>query len=216
MNIINLDSNGLIPTIVQHLITNEVLMLGYMSEESLIKTKENGDVWFYSRSRSVLWHKGETSGNFLRAREIYIDCDGDTLLVKVIPEGPTCHTGNNSCFQKLAEHPEYIMNNKGSNVIDELYAVIKVRKLNTQNAKSYTNELFKEGTSRIAQKVIEEAGEFAIASAELAIEHNSEKEKQVSNELADLIYHSLVLLASLDLSPEDVWEVLRNRRKGLT
>jgi phosphoribosyl-ATP pyrophosphohydrolase/phosphoribosyl-AMP cyclohydrolase len=216
MNIINLDSNGLIPTIVQHLITNEVLMLGYMSEESLIKTKENGDVWFYSRSRSVLWHKGETSGNFLRAREIYIDCDGDTLLVKVIPEGPTCHTGNNSCFQKLAEHPEYIMNNKGSNVIDELYAVIEVRKLNTQNAKSYTNELFKEGTSRIAQKVIEEAGEFAIASAELAIEHNSEKEKQVSNELADLIYHSLVLLASLDLSPEDVWEVLRNRRKGLT
>tara|TARA_B100000519_G_C14221552_1_gene427816 strand:- start:857 stop:1477 length:621 start_codon:yes stop_codon:yes gene_type:complete len=203
-NKIQLDQNGLVPAIAQHAETSEVLMMGYMNPGSIKRTLESGEVWFYSRSRSDLWHKGEISGNFLRTKQIIVDCDGDTLLLKVIPDGPTCHTGEKSCFSTQLSNYEFVDFDKGSNVIEELFAVIQDRKLNPSN-KSYTSQLISDGIERIAQKIIEEAGEVAIAAV-------TRQENETAEEISDLLYHTLVLLSEMEMNPEKVWEVLRSRR----
>jgi phosphoribosyl-ATP pyrophosphohydrolase/phosphoribosyl-AMP cyclohydrolase len=164
-------------------------------------------VWFYSRSREDLWHKGEVSGNYLNLREAWLDCDADTILLKVEPDGPACHTGETSCFfspmQGLPQ--EYEVAESGPGIMDELFGVIRDRQQDPPE-NSYTAELLQEGTGRVAQKVIEEAGEAAIA----AVQGDQEN---LPKEIADLLYHSLVLLAAAGVTPQAVWEELRNRRK---
>ena len=203
---IKLNDKGLVPAIAQDINTGEVLMLGYMNPGSLKRTVEGEQVWFYSRSREDLWHKGELSGNYLNLREAWVDCDADTILLKVEPDGPACHTGEVSCFYtKMEDMPEdYESTESGSGILDELFAVIQDRQLE-QPEGSYTARLLREGTARIAQKVIEEAGETAIA----AVQGDREG---LSGEVADLLYHTLVLLADSGLKPQEIWEVLRARQ----
>ena len=156
---IKLNEQGLVPAIAQDINTGQVLMLGYMNPGSLKRTVEGTQVWFYSRSREDLWHKGEVSGNYLNLREAWLDCDGDTILLKVEPDGPTCHTGNPTCFftpmEQLPE--EYEIGESGPGILDELFAVIRDRQRELPED-SYTAQLLQEGPARIAQKVIEEAG----------------------------------------------------------
>ena len=204
---LKLNSQGLIPAIAQDTDTGQVLMLGYMSTGSLKKTIESGQAWFYSRSRENLWHKGEVSGNYLSLEETFIDCDGDTILLKVKPEGPTCHTGNASCFFRVVnENPKCTTEeNSGSGILEELFAVIRDRQSQMPD-NSYTADLIKSGIGRVAQKVTEEAGEAAISAAQ-------GDTTNLPEEVADLFYHTLVLLAASDTKLEQVWEVLRGRRK---
>ena len=181
-------------------------MLGYMNEGSLHRTLEGEEVWFYSRSQSDLWHKGEISGNYLRVKSAYLDCDGDTILLKVIPDGPVCHTGNDNCFFTPIENERiFVPFEKGSGIMEELFSVIQDRK-NSPISESYTNKLLDQGVERVAQKVVEEAGEVAIAGV-------TNKKSELASEMADLIYHTLVLMASNNINPEDVWSVLRDRRQ---
>ena len=203
---IKLDDKGLVPAIAQDANTGEVIMLGYVSPGSLKRTLEGGDVWFYSRSRSDLWHKGETSGNHMHVVSAQVDCDGDTILLKVEPDGPICHTGNTTCFfTPLEDLPEFASTDSGPSIVEELFAVIQDRKREMPEG-SYTAELFKAGAERISQKVIEEAGETALAGAK------GDRE-QVVREAADLLYHVLVLLSATGATPEDVWTQLRERRR---
>ena len=203
---IQLDDKGLVPAIAQNADTGEVIMLGYMSPGSLKRTLEGEDVWFYSRSRADLWHKGEVSGNFMHVKSAVVDCDGDAILLKVEPDGPICHTGNPTCFfTPLDELPEFAHSNTGSGVLEELFAVIQDRK-RTLPEGSYTAKLLREGVDRISQKVVEEASETAIAGVK------GDKDQLVA-EAADLVYHTLVLLAASGAKPDDVWEQLRQRRK---
>ena len=203
---IKLNDKGLVPAIAQHIDTGEILMLGYMNPGSLKRTVEGKQVWYYSRSREDLWHKGELSGNYLNLEEAWVDCDADTVLLKVRPDGPTCHTGAPSCFfTRLEELPEeYESVDQGSGVLDELFAVIVDRQRERPEG-SYTTRLFQEGMARIAQKVIEEAGETALA----AVLNQSE---ELPQEVADLLYHLLVLLAASGVKPQQVWDVLQQRR----
>ncbi len=205
---IKLNEQGLAPAIVQDVSTKQVLMLGYVNPGSLKRTIEGGHVWFYSRSREELWHKGEVSGHFMNLKYAFIDCDGDTLLFQVEPEGPACHTGKTSCFfTPLKEsEPEFQHADKGSGILEELFAVIQERKRDLPDG-SYTAELLKAGVGRVAQKVVEEAGESAVAAAQGQTE-------QLPREVADLFYHALVLLAACDVIPEAVWQELRQRRRG--
>ncbi|MAF38946.1 MAG: bifunctional phosphoribosyl-AMP cyclohydrolase/phosphoribosyl-ATP pyrophosphatase [Chloroflexi bacterium] len=205
--IVKLNEQGLLPAIAQDANTGEVLMMGYMNPGSLKRTVEGVQVWFYSRSREDLWHKGEMSGNYLNLKEAYLDCDADTILLKVDPDGPACHTGEVSCFfNKLEGLPEeYEETESGPSVLGELFALIKDRQQEMPGG-SYTASLFQEGVPRIAQKVVEEAGETAIAAS---IKDN----ENLPGEIADLLYHTLVLLAATGVQPEAVYEKLRERRK---
>jgi phosphoribosyl-ATP pyrophosphohydrolase/phosphoribosyl-AMP cyclohydrolase len=204
---VKLNDKGLVPAIAQDINTGNVLMLGYMNPGSLKRTVEGGQVWFYSRSQEDLWHKGEISGNYLNLKEAWLDCDADTILLKVEPDGPTCHTGEPSCFfNSMDGLPEdYEPTESGSGVLEELFAVIQDRQRELPEG-SYTAELLRQGVGRVAQKVIEEAGETAIAAVEGNREHLPE-------EVADLLYHSLVLLASAGVKPSAVWEALQSRRQ---
>ena len=204
---IELNEQGLVPAIVQDINTKAVLMLGYVNHGSLKRTMEGDQVWFYSRSREELWHKGEVSGNFMNLKQAFIDCDGDTLLFQVEPEGPACHTGNTTCFFTPLEkgEPEFQRPEHGSGILEELFAVIQERKRDLPED-SYTAELLKAGTGRVAQKVVEEAGESALAAAQGNME-------ELPKEVADLLYHALVLLAASDITPEAVWKELRERRR---
>ena len=207
MNTLKLDDRGLIPAVVQHVDTNDVLMLAYMNSDSIRKTLETGDVWFYSRSRNKLWHKGEVSGNYLRYRSGTVDCDGDTILIQALPEGPTCHTGSTSCFQRdLENETEHVSNNSSSRVLQDLFDVIQERKKNPSSS-SYTSTLLEGDINRIAQKVVEEAGEVALAGA-------TGRSKDMTEEMGDLLYHSFVLMAANEITLEDVWSVLQGRRLG--
>ena len=203
---VKLNEQGLIPAIAQDINTGQVLMLGYMNPGSLKRTVEGVQVWFYSRSREDLWHKGEISGNYLNLREAWLDCDGDTILLKVDPDGPACHTGDTSCFFTRMEGlpEEYEVADSGPGILTELFGVIRDRQRDLPED-SYTARLLQEGTGRVAQKVIEEAGETAIA----AVQGDHEN---LPKEMADLLYHSLVLLAATGVTPERVWEELRERR----
>lgn len=204
---IKLNEHGLVPAIAQDINTGQVLMMGYMNPGSMKRTVEGVQVWFYSRSREDLWHKGEVSGNYLNLREAWLDCDGDTVLLKVDPDGPACHTGEISCFfNKLEGLPEgYEDTDTGPGILGELYALVQDRQREMPEG-SYTVKLLQEGVGRIAQKVVEEAGETAIAAAQDDTEHLPE-------EVADLLYHTMVLMAASGVKPEQVWSELRNRRK---
>ena len=203
---VRLNEQGLVPAIAQDVNTGQVLMLGYMNPGSLKRTVEGVQVWFYSRSREDLWHKGEVSGNYLNLKEAWLDCDGDTILLKVQPDGPACHTGETSCFFTPMDGlpDDYEVTEPGSGILEELFALIKDRQRDLPEG-SYTTRLFREGKDRIAQKVIEEAGETAIA----AVQGNQDG---LPKEVADLLYHTLVLLAASDLAPSAVWQELRKRR----
>ena len=204
---VKLNEQGLLPAIAQDANTGEVLMMGYMNPGSLKRTVEGVQVWFYSRSREDLWHKGEVSGNYLNLKEAYFDCDADTILLKVDPDGPACHTGEPSCFfNKLEGLPDdYEVTESGPSILGELFALIKDRQQEMPEG-SYTTSLFQEGIPRIAQKVVEEAGETAIAASISDTEN-------LPGEIADMLYHTLVLLAASGVQPEDVYEKLRERRK---
>ena len=169
---VKLNDKGLVPAIAQDINTGQVLMLGYMNPGSLKRTVEGGQVWFYSRSQEDLWHKGEISGNYLNLKEAWVDCDADTILLKVEPDGPTRHTGEPSCFFNAMEElpEEYEAAESGSGILEELFAVIQDRQRQLPGG-SYTAELLRQGVGRVAQKVIEEAGETAIAAVEGDLEH---------------------------------------------
>jgi len=179
------NENGLIPAIVQDAITGRVLMLGWMNEESLALTRQTGEVWFYSRSRQQLWHKGETSGNVLRVRELRADCDADTLLVRAEPAGPTCHTGRESCFWQDLDGGE-IEEPARAGFLDELDGIVDQRRAAPPDS-SYTASLFAKGRLRISQKVGEEGLETALAGV-------AQDDDRLTDEAADLLYHLLVLL----------------------
>ncbi len=196
MNIDFEKMGGLVPAIVQDYITRQVLMLGYMNEESLKKTEETGKVTFYSRSRQCLWTKGETSGNFLHVKEIYVDCDNDTILIKAKADGPTCHKGTTSCF-------DFEESNIG--FLSYLQEFIDKRN-QTRPTGSYTTKLFKEGVNKIAKKVGEEA-------VELVIESKDNNDDLFLNEAADLLYHCIVLFSAKGKKIEDVVGVLKSRHK---
>lgn len=201
---VKLDANGLVPAIAQNVNTGEVLMLGYMNPGSLKRTLDGGEVWFFSRSRSDLWHKGEVSGNYMRVKSAAVDCDGDALILQVEPDGPICHTGKPNCFfTPIDELPGFYREQKGPGVLEDLFAVIQDRRREMPQG-SYTAQLLEGGSGRIAQKVIEEAGEAAIAAVK-------GEGAQLIEETADLLYHALVLLAASGAKPEDVWQTLRAR-----
>jgi phosphoribosyl-AMP cyclohydrolase / phosphoribosyl-ATP pyrophosphohydrolase len=204
---IKLDDRGLFPAIAQNAETGEVLMLGWMSPGSLKRTLESGEVWFYSRSRADLWHKGEMSGNYMRVRSVVPDCDGDVVLIKVDPDGPICHTGEPTCFfaGQIEAMPEVEGAGDGSGIIEELFSVIQDRKAEMPDG-SYTTELFEGGPERIGQKVVEEAGETAIAAV-------AGRTENLPEEIADLLYHTLVLMSASGVTPKDVWSRLRQRRR---
>ncbi|GMN90320.1 bifunctional phosphoribosyl-AMP cyclohydrolase/phosphoribosyl-ATP diphosphatase HisIE [Francisella sciaenopsi] len=189
--------DNLVPAIIQSAIDNSVLMLGYMSKESLEKTLEIGKVTFYSRSKKRLWTKGEESGNFLELKDIAVDCDNDSILIKAIPYGPTCHTGSKSCFTQDEE-------NSSLYIIDKLEKLIAERK-DYLPENSYLTSLFKKGLPRIAQKVGEEGVEVVIA----AMKQDSEDE--LISETADLLFHLLVLLKEKEISLEQVCQKLVSR-----
>lgn len=186
---------GLVPAVIQDLSTSRVLMLGYMNEEALTITQKNGVVTFYSRTKSRLWTKGETSGNFLHVVSILPDCDNDTLLIIVKPTGPVCHTGADTCFNQE--------NTRVRTFLFELEQVIMERKINP-SPDSYTSSLFAKGINKIAQKVGEEA-------VELVIEAKDNNDDLFIGEAADLFYHILVLFAAKNISLETVLRELHRR-----
>ena len=199
----NKSPDGLIPAIIQDINTNKVLMLGYMSQEALEKTKELGTVTFFSRSKQRLWTKGETSGNFLFVNEIAADCDGDTILIKATPAGPTCHTGADTCFGEKNSQDTRIGEASFLNYLQK--EVIRERKLNPQD-ESYTSSLFRKGINKIAQKVGEEA-------VEVVIESKDDDADLFKNEVSDLLFHLLVLLEQKNIDLDEVIGVLRSRHQ---
>lgn len=188
--------DGLVPAIVQDATTKNVLMLGFMNEEALNKTQELKKVTFFSRTKNRLWTKGEESGNFLLVQSITIDCDNDTLLIKVNPVGPVCHTGSDTCFNEK---------NAESNFLYKLESIIADRKNNPSDT-SYTSSLFKKGINKIAQKVGEEA-------VEIVIEAQDNNDELFLGEAADLLFHYLILLHAKNKNLNQVIEVLQKRHK---
>jgi phosphoribosyl-AMP cyclohydrolase / phosphoribosyl-ATP pyrophosphohydrolase len=187
--------NGLVPVIVQDYTNLQVLMLGYMNEEAFTKTQTEGKITFFSRSKNRLWTKGETSGNFLIAKEIKIDCDNDTILIKALPTGVVCHTGSQSCFgERETKGFLYTLEETIHKRIDE----------NDEN--SYTNKLYKSGINKVAQKVGEEA-------VELVIEAKDNDDNLFKNEAADLLYHLLILLKTKNVTLENIEDILQKRAK---
>ena len=193
------DERGLVPCIVQHWRTGEVLSLAYMSEESLARTRATGETWFFSRSRQALWRKGETSGNVQRVRSLRYDCDADAILALVEPAGPACHTGERTCFHRGELEPA------PHEALPGLERTIAERRLAVPAGGSYTAELLAD-PARIGDKVQEEAEEAARAAA-------GESDRRVREEAADLLYHLAVLLASRDLSLSDAFDELNGRRR---
>ena len=201
MNNLNIDFDkvdGLVPAIIQDEVTGAVLMLGFMNQESLDLTISIQKVTFYSRTKQQLWTKGETSGNFLMLKSIKLDCDNDTLLVRVNPVGPVCHKGDDTCFAE---------ENKSKTLfIDQLREIIKDRKANPTE-KSYTASLFAKGINKIAQKVGEEA-------VEIVIEAKDDNKDLFLGEAADLLFHYLILLEAKEIELDEVMEILIKRHKG--
>ncbi len=189
-------SDGLVPAVIQDENTGKVLMLGFMNEAALAKTQELQKVTFFSRTKNRLWTKGEESGNYLLLKDIKVDCDNDTLLIKAIPQGPVCHTGADTCWGET---------NNSDNFLLELEQIIINRK-NNPSDKSYTSSLFVKGINKIAQKVGEEA-------VELVIEAKDDDKDLFLGEAADLLFHYLILLQAKNFSLENVIEVLKDRHK---
>lgn len=196
---ITYDENGLIPAIVQDDQTGKVLMLAYMNEEALEKTLEKKETWFYSRSRQELWHKGATSGNTQVVTGVALDCDGDALLVTVKPAGPACHTGEVTCFFN-----SLLADERGKReVVHDIINIIEDRRKNPLDG-AYTTYLFNEGIDKVLKKIGEEASEVIIGAK------NNDKD-EIKWEVADLIYHTLVLLNMTDVSIADIKDVLYER-----
>ena len=191
-------AHGLIPAIIQDSETKSVLMLGYMNAESYQKTIDTQKVTFFSRSKQRLWTKGEESGNFLHLVSIKNDCDDDTLLIQVKPEGPTCHTGSDTCWQEA--------NNQEYGFLSKLENTIKTRRENADSEKSYVASLFEKGINKIAQKVGEEA-------VEVVIEAKDNNDHLFLDESADLLFHYLILLQAKGFELNDVVQVLKGRQK---
>ena len=187
-------ADGLVPAIIQDASTNKVLMLGFMNEEALAKTNELQKVTFFSRSKNRLWTKGEESGNYLFVKEIKVDCDNDTLLIKAEPSGPVCHTGADTCWDEKNIH---------DNFLQQLETIITERK-NNPSEKSYTSSLFAKGINKIVQKLGEEA-------VELVIEAKDDNADLFKGEAADLLFHYLILLQSKGFKLDDIVEVLKER-----
>ncbi|MDA5494089.1 bifunctional phosphoribosyl-AMP cyclohydrolase/phosphoribosyl-ATP diphosphatase HisIE [Yersinia intermedia] len=188
--------DNLMPAIVQHAISGEVLMMGYMNQEALAVTQQTSKVTFFSRTKQRLWTKGESSGNVLNVVNIYPDCDNDTLLILANPIGPTCHLGNNSCFAPAASDWGFLY---------QLEQLLASRK-SADPASSYTAKLYASGTKRIAQKVGEEGVETALAAT-------VNDREELTNEASDLMYHLLVLLQDQDLNLSKVIGRLRERHE---
>ncbi|MFQ5559260.1 MAG: bifunctional phosphoribosyl-AMP cyclohydrolase/phosphoribosyl-ATP diphosphatase HisIE [Nitrospinota bacterium] len=203
------DEKGLIPAIVQDAKSGDVLMLAYMNKESIAKTIETGYTHFFSRSRNRLWKKGETSGHLQKVQKMYADCDKDTVLIKVMQTGVACHTGSWSCFsEEVWSGGEAPDPSAGAGIIDSVHKVILSRKESGQDD-SYVASLFKKGEDSILKKIGEEAGEVIIASK------NADRDEIVW-EVADLWFHSLVLLGFHTITPEDIYAELKKRfgKKG--
>jgi phosphoribosyl-AMP cyclohydrolase / phosphoribosyl-ATP pyrophosphohydrolase len=195
--------NGLLAVVVQHHVSGKVLMVGYANREAVQRTLETRHAWFFSRSRQALWEKGETSGNVLHLEAVRVDCDADALIYLCEPHGPTCHTGEASCFfQRLdgVEHGE--TNGEAAQV---LWDTIRERQQRADTAGSYVARLLSEGVDRIGKKIGEEATEVVIAAK------NGDR-AELAHEVADLWFHTFVLLAAQGMAPADVWAELRGRR----
>lgn len=207
MNIeeLKFDEKGLIPAIVQDAQSKEVLTLAYMNKESLQKSLETGETWFYSRSRNELWHKGETSGNTQKIVDIGFDCDCDALVVLVIPAGPACHTGNYSCFNESLLKEKATSQQDRFAIINELEEIIARREAEMPEG-AYTTYLFEKGVDKILKKVGEEASEVIIAA-------KNRDAEELKWEVADLVYHTLVLLREQKLPLDEVLKVLEERHK---
>mgnify|MGYP000465861735 FL=1 len=212
---IKFDSNGLVPAIAQDYKTNEVLMMAYMNEEAFIKSMETGKVHYFSRSRNKLWLKGETSGHFQMIKSINLDCDGDTILVKVEQIEAACHTGHYSCFYReldkdgVKETSDKVFDEESvygdkSKVLKEVYDVIVDRRINPKEG-SYTNYLFEKGIDKMLKKVGEEASEVIIAS-------KNTDNGEVIYEISDLIYHLSVLMVERGINFDDIFDELKKRR----
>jgi phosphoribosyl-AMP cyclohydrolase / phosphoribosyl-ATP pyrophosphohydrolase len=224
LNELKFDDRGLIPVVTQDCRTDEVLMVAYMNKEALNKTVETGKVHYWSRSRNKLWLKGETSGHFQQVRSISIDCDGDSLLVKAEQKGAACHTGHHTCFFRKLDAEVQINENSSineeviaqtkdvvgnsdedlSNVIEEVFKVVLDRKNNPKEG-SYTNYLFDKGLDKILKKVGEEASEVIIASKNM-------NNKDIKAEIADLFYHTFVLMVERGMNLDDIYSELKGRR----
>lgn len=202
---IRFNEQGLVPAIVQDAHSKEVLTLAYMNEQSLQKTLETKETWFYSRSRQQLWHKGETSGNVQKVVDVRYDCDADALLILVEPKGPACHTGEYSCFHHRLNDEKPVATPNRFAILSVLESLIAEREAKRPEG-SYTTYLFEKGIDKIAKKVGEEAAEVIIA-----VKNRSKEELRW--EAADLLYHLLVLLREQRLSLDDVLSVLAERHR---
>ncbi|MCA9472597.1 MAG: bifunctional phosphoribosyl-AMP cyclohydrolase/phosphoribosyl-ATP diphosphatase HisIE [Nitrospirales bacterium] len=206
---VRFSENGLLPVVVQDWLDGTVLMVGFMNQEALQATRETKRVHFWSRSRQTLWKKGETSGHELLVKNLFIDCDRDTVLVVAEPIGPTCHTGNRTCFfaeVSLDEQDEAIhepVNQAWGGILERLYQMVAERKLNPQEG-SYVSRLLQGGTDRILKKVIEESGEVALAV-------KNQDRSEIIYEVADLWFHTIVALGHVDVPPGDVFQELGKR-----
>jgi phosphoribosyl-ATP pyrophosphohydrolase/phosphoribosyl-AMP cyclohydrolase len=201
---LNFSMGGLLPVVVQHHVSGQVLMVGFANREAVRKTVETRHAWFFSRSRQRLWEKGETSGHYLEVKGVRVDCDADALVYLCEPIGPTCHTGAPSCFfRTLDGFPSVETNGEAAAA---LFTTVLERQRHGDPETSYVARLLGEGVDRVAQKVGEEAVETVIAAK------NPDKDA-VARELADLWFHSFILLAQQGMSPEDVWRELARRRR---
>ncbi|MEA2016346.1 MAG: bifunctional phosphoribosyl-AMP cyclohydrolase/phosphoribosyl-ATP diphosphatase HisIE, partial [Actinomycetota bacterium] len=203
---------GLMPAVIQDYKSGEVLMLAYMSEESLKKSLETGTTWFWSRSRKKLWNKGETSGHIQKIKNIKYDCYGNALLISVEQIGNACHTGNRSCFYRFLKNIEkdldfsrYSREKKQASILDELYEVVEGR-IKNKASDSYTYSLHKKGLDEIIKKFGEE-------SMEVVLSAKHQKKKEMINEIADTLYHLIVLMVEKKVTMEEVFGELKSRRK---
>jgi phosphoribosyl-ATP pyrophosphohydrolase/phosphoribosyl-AMP cyclohydrolase len=197
------DAQGLIPTVVQDWRDGTVLMVAFMNKEALQKTLDTKYVHFWSRSRQKLWQKGETSGNTLLFKDLFVDCDGDALLVKAEPAGPTCHTGEKACFFSRIDQPGTRTSEAWGGILERLYQTIQERKQHP-SSESYTSKLLQGGVDRILKKVVEEAGEVALAG-------KGGKKDEIVYETADLLFHTLVALGYHDVTLQEVYQELATR-----
>jgi phosphoribosyl-AMP cyclohydrolase / phosphoribosyl-ATP pyrophosphohydrolase len=202
---VKFDERGLVPVVVQDAQTRAVLMLAYMNMESLKRTLETGETWFWSRSRAELWHKGETSGNTQRVVDVVLDCDVDAIVVRVEPAGPACHTGQTSCFHNvISAVSESYQNADLGEVLSALYALMETRKIERPQG-SYTAYLFDQGLDKILKKLGEESSETIIAA-------KNEDRDALTKESCDLVYHLLVLLVERGVPLVDLRDELIRRR----
>jgi len=204
---IRFDEHGLVPAIVQDWRDGSVLMLGYMNRDALDRTVSTRYVHFWSRSRGKLWKKGETSGHVLLLKDLFIDCDHDTILVKAEPVGPTCHTGAQSCFFSKLDKQGAVQSTSSDDaaggLLERLYRTILDRKAHPQSG-SYVSSLFQGGQDRILKKVVEEAGEVLLGS-------KNGRREEVIYEVADLLFHTLVVLGHHDVTLHEIYQELASR-----